>query len=74
MTAGATPRAQPRRRWHKVAVTTYLASGKDGYTAIGRGKRVTTDDEGRLAVEIVLDAVAKAGTIAPTVEGRVTLE
>lgn len=59
---------------YKVAVTTYLASGKDGYTAIGRGKRVTTDDEGRLAVEIVLDAVAKAGTIAPTVEGRVTLE
>jgi len=59
---------------YKVAVTTYLASGKDGYTAIGRGKRVTTEDDGRMAVEIVMSAIAKAGSIAPAVEGRVTLE
>lgn len=59
---------------YRVAVSTYLASGKDGYTAIGRGKRVTTEDEGRLAVEIVKSAIERAGTISPTIEGRVKME
>lgn len=59
---------------YKVAVTTYLAAGKDGYTSISRGKPVTSEDEGRLAVEIVTSAVEKTGIIAPAIEGRVKLE
>lgn len=66
-------RAIDPSRTYKVAVTTYLASGKDGYTALARGNRVTTEDQGRMAVEIVMDAVIKAGTIAPAVEDRVVL-
>lgn len=59
---------------YKVAVTTFLAAGKDGYTAIARGTPVLLEDEAKLAVSIVLDAIAKAGTIAPTIDGRITLE
>lgn len=62
------------QRTYKVAVSTYLASGKDGYTAISRGKPVTTEDEGRMAVEIVMSAIQKAGTIAPVVDGRVVMK
>lgn len=59
---------------YKVAVTMYLAAGKDGYNAIGRSKIVSDEDQGRMAVEIVMSAIRKAGTIAPAIDGRITLE
>lgn len=59
---------------YKVAVTMYLAAGKDGYNAIGRSKVVSDEDQGRMAIEIVTSAIKKAGTIAPAIDGRITLE
>lgn len=59
---------------YRIAVTTFLAAGKDGYAAFARGTPVVREDDAKLAVSIVLDAIAKAGTIAPAIDGRVTLE
>lgn len=59
---------------YKVAATMYLAAGKDGYAAFNRGTVVSNEDQGRMAVEIVMAAIEKAGTIAPAIDGRVSLD
>jgi 2',3'-cyclic-nucleotide 2'-phosphodiesterase (5'-nucleotidase family) len=59
----------PDRRY-TVAVPDYIAGGKDGLTAF-RGARVLVGaTNARGLVEVLLDAVAAQGTIAPQTEGR----
>jgi 2',3'-cyclic-nucleotide 2'-phosphodiesterase (5'-nucleotidase family) len=59
---------------YKVAANDYLTGGKDGYVALARGKTLISAVEGKLMVTVVLEAIQKAGSIAPVVDGRLKLE
>ena len=59
---------------YKVATNDFLASGHDGYLSLKNGKVLLDANEGPLLATVLIDAVAKAGTIAPVVEGRVVME
>jgi 5'-nucleotidase/UDP-sugar diphosphatase len=61
-------------RVYKIATNDYLARGKDGYEAFTRGKTLASDDEATLLSTVVIDAIQKAGTIAPATDGRITIE
>ena len=62
----------PERRY-RVAVPDYVANGGDGITAFRDGRVVVDAESGPLAAEILLQAVAAAGTIAPAVDGRIRI-
>ncbi len=59
---------------YKVATSDFLARGKDGYVALTRGKPLVSELEGPLLANVVTDAIAKAGAIAPVVDGRIKVE
>ncbi len=59
---------------YKVATSDFLARGKDGYVALTRGKPLVSELEGPLLANVVTDAIAKAGAIAPVVDGRIRVE
>lgn len=59
---------------YKVATSDFMASGKEGYDAFSRGKVLIGEIEGKLMVSLVIEAIEKAGTIAPAVEGRIVLD
>lgn len=59
---------------YKVAVNDFLASGKDGYAAILKGKVLLDANEGPLVATIVMDAVKAAGAVSPKLEGRIRFE
>ena len=59
---------------YKIATSDFVASGKEGYDAFTRGKTLIGEVEGRLMVSVIIEAIEKAGTIAPVVEGRIVLE
>ncbi|WP_457796976.1 bifunctional metallophosphatase/5'-nucleotidase [Methylocystis sp. S23] len=59
---------------YKVATNDYLARGKDGYEAFLRGTPLITDDEAPLLATVVMDAIQKAGAIAPVIDGRITID
>ncbi len=61
-------------RLYKIATTDFLARGKDGYVALTRGKPLVSELEGPLLTSIVSDAIAKAGAIAPVVDGRIRID
>ena len=56
---------------YKVAVNDYMLGGGDGYSALGGGKMITDTGAGALVANDVMAYVEKAGTIKPTVEGRI---
>src|SRR5262245_4457230 len=60
----------PARRY-RVAVPDYVAHGGDGITAFRDGTMLVDAESGPLAAEVLLQAVAAAGAIAPAVEGRI---
>jgi 5'-nucleotidase len=62
----------PERRY-RVAVVDYVANGGDGITAFRDGHVVVDAESAPLAAEILLNAVAAAGTIAPAVDGRIRI-
>jgi len=62
----------PERRY-RVAVVDYVANGGDGITAFRDGRVVVDAESAPLAAEILLQAVAAAGTIAPAVDGRIRI-
>ena len=62
----------PERRY-RVAVVDYVANGGDGITAFRDGRVVVDAESAPLAAEILLHAVAAAGTIAPAVDGRIRI-
>ncbi len=59
---------------YKVATIDFLARGKDGYVALTRGKPLVSELEGPLLANVIADAIEKAGTIAPVVDGRIRIE
>jgi len=59
---------------YKVATIDFLARGKDGYVALMRGKPLVSDLEGPLLTNVIIDAIEKAGAIAPAVDGRIKIE
>jgi 5'-nucleotidase / UDP-sugar diphosphatase len=61
-------------RLYKVATNDYLAGGKDGYDAFTRGRLLVSDDEAPLLSTVVIEAIEKAGTIAPVIDGRITIK
>lgn len=61
-------------RLYKVATNDYLARGKDGYDAFARGRPLVTDDEAPLLSTVVMEAIQKAGTIAPAIDGRIVIK
>jgi 2',3'-cyclic-nucleotide 2'-phosphodiesterase (5'-nucleotidase family) len=61
-------------RLYKIAMTDFLARGKDGHVALTRGKPLVSELEGPLLTSIVSDAIAKAGAIAPVVDGRIRID
>lgn len=59
---------------YKIAVNDFVASGKDGYAALARGRVLLDANEGPLVATVVMDAIRAAGTISPRVEGRIRFE
>jgi 5'-nucleotidase/UDP-sugar diphosphatase len=59
---------------YTVATNDFMARGGDDYVALRRGDYVVGPRDGKLLATVVIDAVAGAGTVSPTVEGRVQLQ
>ncbi|MCX8509944.1 MAG: 5'-nucleotidase C-terminal domain-containing protein, partial [Rhodobacteraceae bacterium] len=70
MVAGA---ALDADKLYKVAVNDYILGGGDGYDALGGGRILTGGGTGSLVAKDVMSYIEKAGSIAPKVEGRITL-
>lgn len=58
---------------YKVAVNDYILGGGDGYDALGGGRVLTNAGGGNLMANDVMAYVEKMGTVAPKVEGRITI-
>ncbi len=58
---------------YKVAVNDYMLGGGDGYSALGGGKLINDTGAGALVANDVMAFIEKAGTVKPTVEGRIKL-
>jgi 5'-nucleotidase len=68
MEVGGTPLAEASA--YTVAVPSYVARGGDGFTML-RGAKVLVDlQSGPDLAQMIVDAIAARGTIAPAVEGR----
>lgn len=59
---------------YKVAVSDFLARGKDGYESLTRGKPLVSEVEGPQFTAVIIEAIQKAGVIAPVVDGRITVK
>ncbi|MCA8906939.1 MAG: 5'-nucleotidase C-terminal domain-containing protein [Rhodospirillaceae bacterium] len=57
---------------YRVATNDFLARGGDGYAALTHGRTLIDPTSGGLMATQVIDHIATAGTVAPTVEGRLT--
>jgi 2',3'-cyclic-nucleotide 2'-phosphodiesterase (5'-nucleotidase family) len=55
---------------YSLATTDYLAGGSDGYDVLRTAKVKVDASGGPLLVNVVADAIRKAGAAAPVVEGR----
>jgi 5'-nucleotidase/UDP-sugar diphosphatase len=60
-------------RTYKVATNDFMARGGDGYRAFTEGKQLVDVSASQLMAGQVIEYVAKAGKVAPKVEGRVVL-
>ncbi len=57
---------------YRVATSDYMAGGGDGYAALSRGKVLTDPRFAKLMATAVSDYIARQGTVAPQLEGRIT--
>ena len=60
----------PERRY-TAAVVDYIAAGKDGLTALTRGRVLVDTTSGPLLADILVRAVTSQGSIAPQLDGRI---
>lgn len=58
---------------YTVAVTNFLLGGGDGYAMLRQGDVLVDPAGGPLEVNVVTDAIQRAGAISPRVEGRITV-
>jgi 2',3'-cyclic-nucleotide 2'-phosphodiesterase (5'-nucleotidase family) len=56
---------------YRLATNDFMLRGGDGYTMLGEGHVIVGELDGKLLADSVISYIAKAGTIAPKVEGRV---
>jgi 5'-nucleotidase len=56
---------------YTVAVPGYLVRGGDGYTVFGRAKTLVDAESGPQVSQVVIDAIAARGEIAPALDGRI---
>ena len=56
---------------YRVAVNDYMLGGGDGYTSLGGGRVIINSGGGALVANDVMAFVEKAGTVKPTVDGRI---
>ena len=61
----------PERRY-TLATNSYLAQGGDGYAMLATAKPLVFPEDGPGLAETLLEAIERAGSIAPLAEGRVT--
>ena len=61
---------QPNKLY-RVAVNDYMLGGGDGYTSLGGGRVIINSGGGALVANDVMAFVEKAGTVKPTVDGRI---
>jgi 2',3'-cyclic-nucleotide 2'-phosphodiesterase (5'-nucleotidase family) len=58
---------------YRVATNDYMFKGGDGYASLTTGKALVDTSGGTLLATIVMQYIAKHGTVAPQVEGRITV-
>jgi 2',3'-cyclic-nucleotide 2'-phosphodiesterase (5'-nucleotidase family) len=58
---------------YRVATIDYLFKGGDGYTSLSTGKPLVDTSGGTLMATMVMQYIAKHGTVAPQLEGRITV-
>jgi 2',3'-cyclic-nucleotide 2'-phosphodiesterase (5'-nucleotidase family) len=58
---------------YRIATIDYLFNGGDGYTSLATGKPLVDTSGGILVATIVMQYIARHGTVAPQVEGRITV-
>jgi 2',3'-cyclic-nucleotide 2'-phosphodiesterase (5'-nucleotidase family) len=58
---------------YRLATNDFMLRGGDGYTMLGEGHVIVGELDGKLLADNVISYIAKTGTIAPKVEGRVVL-
>lgn len=58
---------------YTLATSDYLAAGGDGYAVLTAAEPVINPSDAQLTANQVIDYIAAAGTIAPAVEGRLTV-
>ena len=61
----------PARRY-KLATNSYTAGGGDGYAMLATAKPLVFPEDGPGLAETLLEAIERAGVIAPATEGRIT--
>ena len=60
-----------KNRTYTLATTDYLARGGDEYESLKKGKLIVDALGGTLMASQVIDYIAKLGTVAPKIEGRI---
>jgi 2',3'-cyclic-nucleotide 2'-phosphodiesterase (5'-nucleotidase family) len=56
---------------YTVTTNDYMLAGGDGYTSLGGGKVMIDKGNGSLMANDVMNYIAKMGSVAPKVEGRI---
>jgi 2',3'-cyclic-nucleotide 2'-phosphodiesterase (5'-nucleotidase family) len=69
VTVGAAP-LEPTRTY-RVAVGAYIAGGGDGYAMLEPARRVVDAAAGREVASLLIEHVARMGTVSPRIEGRI---
>ena len=69
MTIGGAP-IDPARTY-RIAVGAYIAGGGDGYAMLKSAKRIPNAVAGFELASLLIDHVARLGSIAPRIEGRI---
>jgi 2',3'-cyclic-nucleotide 2'-phosphodiesterase (5'-nucleotidase family) len=62
---------EPERRY-TLATNSYVARGGDGYAMLATARPLVFPEEGPGLAETLVNAIERAGVIAPAVEGRIT--
>jgi 5'-nucleotidase/UDP-sugar diphosphatase len=69
VTVGGAPLAPEAT--YSVAVLDYLVRGGDGFRTFARARVLVGEESGPALAALVLDALARRGTIAPLTDGRI---
>lgn len=59
---------------YKVATNDFMVRGGDGYSTLGKGRKLIGDTDGKLMANEVMVYVRKLGTVTSKVEGRITMK